>query len=56
MDPEWMVSSGIYISLYIYIPAPSNRFPLVAFGDLKVAGGDLLEGAGIYITHLSKND
>ena len=25
-----------------YIPAPSNRSPLVAFGDLRVAGGDLL--------------
>ena len=29
------------------IPAPSNRSPLVAFGYLKVSGGDLLEGAGI---------
>ena len=30
------------------IPAPvTARSPLVAFGDLKVAGGDLLEGAGI---------
>ena len=28
------------------IPAPSNRSPLEAFEDLKVAGGDLLEGAG----------
>ena len=27
---------------------PSNRSPLEAFADLKVAGGDLLEGAGIY--------
>ena len=26
--------------------ATSNRSPLVAFGDLKVAGGDLLEGPG----------
>ena len=26
--------------------SPSNRSPLVAFADLKVAGGDLLEGAG----------
>ena len=25
---------------------PSNRSPLEAFADLKVAGGDLLEGAG----------
>ena len=29
------------------IPAPSNRSPLVAFGDLKVSGGDLLEGPGM---------
>ena len=25
----------------------SHRSPLVAFGDLKVSGGNLLEGAGI---------
>ena len=40
------------------IPAPSNRSPL-AFADLKVAGGgDLLEGANIFMnltwTYLSK--
>ena len=29
-----------------HIPAPSNRSPLKAFVDLKVAGGDLLEGPG----------
>ena len=29
------------------LPAPSNRSPLVTFVDLKVSGGDLLEGAGI---------
>ena len=29
---------------------PSNRSPLEAFADLKVAGGDLLEGAGIVFT------
>ena len=29
------------------LPAPSNRSPLEAFADLKVAGGDLLEGSGI---------
>ena len=28
------------------LPAPSNRSPLEAFADLKIAGGDLLEGAG----------
>ena len=28
------------------IPAPSNRSPLEAFVDLKVARGDLLEGPG----------
>ena len=28
------------------IPTPSNRSALEAFADLKVAGGDLLEGAG----------
>ena len=28
------------------LPAPSNRSPLEAFGDLKMSGGDLLEGAG----------
>ena len=38
-----MEDPGIYA---IYLPAPSNRSPLVAFGDLKVAGGDLLEGPG----------
>ena len=37
-----------YICIYTVpiLPGPSNRSPLVAFGDLKVAGGDLLEGAG----------
>ena len=35
--------------LYSYILAPSNRSPLKAFVDLNVSGGDLLEGAGIYI-------
>ena len=29
------------------IPGPSNRSPVVVLADLKVAGGDLLEGAGI---------
>ena len=32
-------------------PAPSNRSPLVAFGDLTVAGGDLLEGPGWYFAN-----
>ena len=32
----------------LYILAPSNRSPLEAFVDLKVSGGDLLEGAGIF--------
>ena len=41
------VQSSKATYIYIYIPGPSNRSPLVAFGDLKVAGGDLLEGAGI---------
>ena len=41
------VSQDIY-----YIPAPSNRSPLEAFADLKVAGGDLLEGAGIHTIHI----
>ena len=40
-------SVGGGLVLYnIYLPAPSNRSPLEAFADLKVAGGDLLEGAG----------
>ena len=39
------VSQDIY-----YIPAPSNRSPLEAFADLKVAGGDLLEVL-VYIIH-----
>ena len=30
------------------MPALSNRSPLEAFADLKVAGGDLLEGPGVY--------
>ena len=38
----------IYIYIYISIPTLSNRSPLQAFADLKVAGGDLLEGAGAY--------
>ena len=29
-----------------HVPAPSKRSPLEAFVDLKVAGGDLLEGPG----------
>ena len=36
-----------------YLPAPSNRSPLEAFGDLKVSGGDLLEGAGTCTKTLS---
>ena len=32
----------------VSIPAPSKRSPPEAFVDLKVAGGDLLEGPGIY--------
>ena len=31
----------------VYISGPSNRSPLEAFAGFKVAGGDLLEGAGI---------
>lgn len=51
------VSGGrgrVYIYIYIYVrqinlhlPAPSNRSPLVALGDLEVVGGDLLEGPGM---------
>ena len=42
------VFAHTHTHIYIYIPAPSNRSPLEAFVDLKVAGGDLLEGPGIY--------
>ena len=35
-------------NIFTPIPAPSNRSPLVAVGNLKVSGGDLLEGSGIY--------
>ena len=33
-------------NLTLCVPAPSNRSPLEAFVDLKVAGGDLLESPG----------
>ena len=41
-------------NMYIitYIPAPSNRSPLEAFVDLKVAGDDLFEGPGIEVIHI----
>ena len=44
---QYILYIYIYNYIYICIPAPSNRSPLAAFGDLKVAGGDLLEGAGL---------
>ena len=44
-----MASAPDKKKIYIYIPGPSNRSPLEAFAGLKVAGGDLLEGAGICI-------
>ena len=43
-------SASTYI--YIYIPGPSNRSLLEAFVDLKVTGGDLLEGPGMYYTYI----
>ena len=35
------------------VPGPSNRSALVAFAGLQVAGGDLLEGAGIIYADFS---
>ena len=36
----------LHWSMYRHIPAQSKRSRLEAFVDLKVAGGDLLEGPG----------
>ena len=60
LDPEcsggWLFLSWVnplfMRGIYAYIPAPSNRSPLEAFADLKVAGGDLLEGPGIIYRYL----
>ena len=38
----------IYYILYIIYQHPLKGFFLEAFADLKVAGGDPLEGAAIY--------
>ena len=47
-----IMSYYVNVYIYIYIPAPSNRSPLEAFTDLKVAGGNLLEGAGMFFDHI----
>ena len=46
-DPQPKARASTHQKSTGHIPAPSNRSPLEAFADLKVAGGDLLEGAGI---------
>ena len=40
-----------HFSVFVYQHPTSQVSEMVAFGDLKVAGGDLLEGPGIVLLH-----